>query len=391
MTFWILAAILAFIATLCVVMPLAKNKDELVPDIQLDKALYRARINEIDQDLKLGRISSQQAEAAKSEEGRKLISIAKFEKSDEAQSISARSINFYRVLQGVCLISIPIISLSLYLFLGSPFMPDQSLASRISADPAGQSLEENVSRVEAHLAKSPNDASGWAVLAPVYTRMNRFNDAANAWSRVLQLNPKYPEVRSMIAEALLNTTGGVVTKKARDLFLAELKINPASAKSRYYIALSLSQEGRFEEASKSWQLLIDGTNPQAPWLATAKQYRDDAMKRSGIKPSPKLELPKGAITKGPTKEQILAAQQMNDKDRNLMIQSMVDGLAEKLNDDPSDQQGWLRLIRAYNVLGDNQSAKSAIYTAINAHASDVKFIASLNEIQQMMKKQDKQK
>lgn len=387
MTFWILAAILAFIATLCVVMPLARNKNELVPDIQLDKALYHARINEIDQDLKLGGISSQQAEAAKSEEGRKLISAAKFEKADKTQSSFVRSVNFYRVIQGVSIITIPIISLSVYMFLGSPSIPDQSLASRISADPVGQTLEENVARVEAHLAKSPNDASGWAVLAPVYTRMNRFGDAANAWSRVLQLNPKFPQVRSMLAESIMNTTGGIVTKKARDLFIAELKIDPSSAKSRYYIALSLSQEGRFNEAYKSWQLLIEGSNPQAPWLETARKYRDEAMKSAGISPSLKQELPKSEALNGPSKDQVLEAQKLSKNERTSMIQSMVDGLAEKLKDDPSDQQGWLRLIRAYSVLKDHKSAMSAINKAKTAHVSDISFIASLNDIQQTIEKQ----
>lgn len=384
MIFWIVAAILAFLATLCVVMPLARNKDKLVSNIQLDKALYLARIGEIEQDRKLSRISNEQAEAAKSEEGRKLISVAKFEKENETQSSPFRSIIFYRWIQGISLISIPLISLSVYLLLGSPFMPDQSLASRISADPAGQTMEENVARVEAHLAKSPDDASGWAVLAPVYSRMNRFTDAANAWARVLQLNSNYPEVRSMLAEAILKTTGGIVTKQARDLFLSELKINPASAKSRYYIALSLSQEGNFEEASTSWQLLIDGSNSQAPWLETAKQFRDQALERSGIKLSPQIAAP------GPTKKQMIEAQKLSENDRASMIQNMVDGLALKLEDDPSNQKSWLRLIRAYKVLGDKQAAISAILKATKAHETDAKFISSLNEIKQEISKQDKQ-
>lgn len=380
MIFWIVAAILAFLATLCVVMPLARNKDNAVSNIQLDKALYHARIGEIEQDRKLGRISDEQAEAAQSEEGRKLISIAKVEQTDEAQLATVRSVNFYRWFQGISLISIPLISLSVYLMLGSPFTPDQSLVSRVSVDPAGQTLEENVARVEAHLAKFPDDASGWAVLAPVYTRMDRYTDAANAWARVLQLNPNFPEVRSILAEAIMKTTGGIVTKQAGDLFHSELKINPASARSRYYIALSLSQEGAFEEASKSWQLLIDGSNPQSPWLETAKQFRDEAMERSGEKLLPKINAPSNA--KGPTKEQILEAQKLSEKDRASMIQNMVDGLAAKLEDDPTNQKSWLRLIRAYNVLGDKKAAMSAILKATQANAKNVKFIATLDEFKQ---------
>lgn len=386
MIFWIVAAVLAFIATLCVVLPLVRNKDELESEIQLDKALYHARIVEIEQDEKIGRISFEQAQAAKSDEARKLIALAKHDEKTQSVPVISRTPKFYKLLLGISVILIPLITLSVYLTLGSPSIPDQSLASRISADPAGQTLVENVARVEAHLANSPNDASGWAVLAPVYTKMNRFVDATNAWAKVLQLNPKYPEVRSLLAEAILRTTNGIVTKEAKDLFVLELKLNPASARSRYYIALSLSQEGKFDEASKSWQLLIDGSNPQAPWLATAKNFRDEAIKSSGKSVADKSIDP--LVAKGPTKEQILDAQKLSKKDRSSMIQSMVAGLAAKLQEDPSDKGGWLRLIKAYKVLGDLKAMNTALSNAKSAHAKDAKFITLLEEIKQTISIQD---
>lgn len=389
MIFWIVAAVLAFIAALCVALPLARGKDEIQSEIQLDKALYQARISEIDQDLKLGRISSVQAQAAKTEEGRKLIAVAKHEQDQIANPTAVKSPNFYKLLIGSSVILIPLISLSVYLTLGSPSVPDQSLASRISADPAGQTMAENIARVESHLAKTPNDASGWAVLAPVYSKMNRNADAANAWAKVLQLNPKYPEVRSLLAEAILRTSDGIVTKEAKDLFASELKINPASARSRYYIALSLSQEGKFEEASKSWQLLIDGSNPQAPWLTTAKNFRDEAIKQSGTNKFPTSPKLNDAI--GPTKQQVLNAQKLSDNDRASMIENMVAGLAAKLQEDPSDKEGWLKLIRAYNVLHDKTAAMTAISKAKAAHIKDATFIATLDMFEQTISNQDQTK
>lgn len=383
MVFWIIAAIIAFIATLSVVLPLAGSKGELVSDLQHDKALYKSRIEEFERDLKFGNISQEQAEAAKAEEGRKLIAIAKSDEASSAHSGKARSVIFYRLLQGACFVFIPVITIAVYLYVGNPNMPDQSLLSRISADPSGQPLEENVARVEAHLAKFPNDASGWAVLAPVYYRMERYPETVNAWSRVLQLNPKFPEVRSLLAEAILNTTGGVVTKQARDLFLSELQTNPASARSRYYLALALSQEGQYEKAAKAWQLLIDGTNPQAPWFETAKQLRDEAIEGAKLKTTPLAKPPSSTSPNlpGPTVQQVEDATKLNSKDRASMIQSMVAGLAERLKDDPSDKEGWLRLIRAYNVLGKKEDALSAINQAKKTHTEDSSFISSLSKIQ----------
>jgi len=63
---------------------------------------------------------------------------------------------------------------------------------------------------------------------------------------------------------------------------------------------------------------------------------------------------------GPTTEQIQAAQQMSVEDRAQMILSMVDGLAARLEESPKDSQGWTRLLRARNVLGQTDQAEKDI-------------------------------
>ena len=45
------------------------------------------------------------------------------------------------------------------------------------------------------------------------------------------------------------------------------------------------------------------------------------------------------------------------------IRSMVSGLAERLEDEPDDLDGWLRLGRAYIVLGDTEAALQAYQSA----------------------------
>ena len=39
-----------------------------------------------------------------------------------------------------------------------------------------------------------------------------------------------------------------------------------------------------------------------------------------------------------------------------MIRGMVERLAERLKRDGSDVEGWLRLVRAYTVMGDRERA-----------------------------------
>ncbi len=81
--------------------------------------------------------------------------------------------------------------------------------------------------------------------------------------------------------------------------------------------------------------------------------RPDLLKDGALKPY--------KAPSGPTAEHMRAAQEMTPEERAEMILAMVDGLAARLEDNPQDEQGWSRLIRARSVLG--QEKKLAADTA----------------------------
>ena len=51
---------------------------------------------------------------------------------------------------------------------------------------------------------------------------------------------------------------------------------------------------------------------------------------------------------------------MNEADRGAMIRGMVERLAVRLKQNGDDVEGWLRLVRAYMVMGDRDKAKGAL-------------------------------
>ena len=55
-----------------------------------------------------------------------------------------------------------------------------------------------------------------------------------------------------------------------------------------------------------------------------------------------------------------AAKDMNEADRGAMIRGMVDRLATRLKQNGDDVEGWLRLVRAYMVMGERDKAVSAL-------------------------------
>lgn len=68
---------------------------------------------------------------------------------------------------------------------------------------------------------------------------------------------------------------------------------------------------------------------------------------------------RGAAPPGPDAAALEAARDMDPDEQAAMIQTMVARLAERLQEDPDDLDGWLRLGRAYGVMEDHDKAIEA--------------------------------
>ena len=70
---------------------------------------------------------------------------------------------------------------------------------------------------------------------------------------------------------------------------------------------------------------------------------------------------------------------MSDQDRQAFIASMVEGLRERLDTDGGSADEWVRLIRAYPVLGRKDDARLAYQRATKGHAADETALAFLKD------------
>jgi len=370
MVFWSAAAILTLLAMACIAVPLLRAPKSVASALDHDREIYRARLSEIDSDLKLGRIGPAEAEAARAEEGRKLLALA-----DTAGAVSAgrqqRSVRFAMI---AALVFVPVAAVMLYVASGVPAMPDMAIASRPDRDPANQSIDQLLERAEAQLAQNPNDVRGWMVVAPVYLRLGRVEDSVTAWRNALRLVPGNVDLMTSLGEAIAAQSSGVVTKEARGLFEQALSVRPGDAKARFYLAIALGQEGANAQAAEAWRALIADAPAEAPWLPVA-QAQLAAVEGRDAPAAPVAE-----TGRGPTQDDIAAAEDLAPADRQAMIEGMVAGLAERLKDNPQDKEGWRRLVRSYAVLGRPAEATDAVKQARTHFAADTAFLAELDAI-----------
>ena len=96
-------------------------------------------------------------------------------------------------------------------------------------------------------------------------------------------------------------------------------------------------------------------------------------------PAPLALLPAAPSAPPLSDDTMAAAKQMSEGDRSAMIRGMVDRLATRLKQNGDDVEGWLRLVRAYMVMGERDKAISARADARQAVGGDAERLRQLNE------------
>ncbi len=80
---------------------------------------------------------------------------------------------------------------------------------------------------------------------------------------------------------------------------------------------------------------------------------------------------------GPTSEDVAAAAQMTEEERAQMSAGMIDGLAAKLEEQPDNPDGWIMLVRSYQVSGKPEKARAAYERAVAYYKGNDTVLARL--------------
>jgi len=332
-----------------------------------DLVVYKDQLQEIDRDRAAGLIGEAEAEAARLEVSRRLLVAADHEAPAAAATGTPQNLRRRRAAAIAALVILPLGPPSLYFALGSPDLPGEPAFARVTSPQGNQSVASLVSQVEAHLTRNPNDGSGWEVIAPVYMRLGRFDDAVEARRKSLALNGLTATRESDLGEALAAAADGVVTAEAKDLFERAVARDPHEAKARYFLGLAAEQDGKADAAAAIWRSLLADAPPGAQWT----EFVRGALTRVARVP---------VAAAGPNADDLAAAATMSDDQRRDMIRGMVTRLADRLQNDGSDVDGWLRLVRSYVALGDRERARSAAADARRALASRPDEIKRIDDL-----------
>lgn len=368
MFFWIAAALLTLGACLSVLLPFARRPAKAAHASDHDLEVYKDQLGEVERDFGRGLIGRAEAEEARAEIGRRILRLTGADPVAGpvadlgAEAAPAAAATGPRIAAMVAVLAVPLVSWGFYTAVGSPDLPAQPLEARLSGNPASNTMEELVARAERHLAANPDDGKGWEVLGPIYLRMGRYQEAANAFAAAIRLEGPTAARETALGEAIASQAGGVISADAVAAFARALALEPKNPKARFFLATAKAQEGRLDEAVADWAVLMAETAADSPWHAAAVQATAEVRRRLDAKAAE----PTGEAPAGPSAADVAAAEAMAPADRMAMIETMVAGLDERLRQNPADREGWQRLIRSYVVLGRKDEALDALKRAEEA-------------------------
>jgi cytochrome c-type biogenesis protein CcmH len=348
MGLWISFAILTAMAASAILRPFwrARPTAEASPR---DLEVYKQQLQEVEDEAARGLLGEAEAQAARIEVSRRILAAAGDASSPGQEKL--RSALTPYVLAGL----LPLIALSLYMAFGSPHLPSQPFSARLPSD--HDSVEGLVARVERRLQSHPDDGMGWSVVAPVYMRMGRYAEAAEAFRNAARLLGDSADRFANLGEAVALANQGAVNDEARQAFDKALTIDAEHPKSRFWLAIAEEQAGRPAQAIAIYEKLLQRELPDN--VVTVIRNRLAALQG------------KPAQDATPTAGGNVDAEQIN---------RMVSGLAERLKADGSDLGGWLMLVRAYTVLGRKDDALSALNDARGRFAGNSEALGQIDAL-----------
>jgi cytochrome c-type biogenesis protein CcmH len=382
MGFWIATGAFSVLVVLLVMLAALRPRQAAIPAAAYDLRVYRDQLREVEKDVARGVLSEDEANRARTEVSRRLLEADRA--LQQAKAGEMRTSLFDKLMLGAGLGATVAGTFAVYMQIGAPGYPDLPIASRIEmveqarAERPGQDeaetqvpfrqglppdpqREELVAQLRTVMEQRPDDPQGLMLLATNEAALGNFRAARLAQQRLIDVLGD--EVTGFhyidLAEMMILSAGGYVSPEAERALMRGLELEPRNGTARYYAGLMYAQQGRPDLAFPVWRNLLADSTMDAPWIDPILLQIEEIAFLAGVE-GDLASLPQPRPPRGPTAEEMAAAQDMAPEDQAAMIEGMVANLAARLAQEGGTPDDWARLIGAQIVLGRTDDAQ-AVY------------------------------
>ena len=389
--FWVIAGAMVLLVMAAVLAPMlrAGAGEAASPEV----AFYKAQLAEIDRDVARGVLDGDEAERARTEIARRLLTASR------AGAVASGQAPFgaTRAMAIGALVLVAGIAGASYLALGHPGLPDQPLTERLARSeemretrPDQATLEasvppaappedapedylESVAQLRVLMQARPDELEGWQLLAFHENQLRDYAAAARAQGEVIRIKGADTTIedRRILLDLLVAATDGLVSPEAEAVAARIISEAPDNVAARYYLGALYAQTGRPDVAFRFWRPLLD-EGAEGFHVELARAQIEEAAAMAGIDYT-------APERRGPSLADIQAAEDMTPEQRDGMIRGMVAQLSDRLATEGGGPADWARLISAYGVLGETQAAAEIWTEARDVFGADADALARLEE------------
>lgn len=338
--FWVVAGVISAAAAGLILQNAARAAHR-AGSADPTSAVYRRQLREIDDLANRGLIAEDDRKSAHAEAARRLLSA-----TEDVGKPWTAPVGHRRPVLIAALLA-PLVALGLYVAVGAPGLPDQPFKARLAGwralDPSMLTAPQMAAVLKTMIGERGPDVEAYGYLAQAEMASDNPAGAARALRRAIELQPGRADLWEGLGEVLMLETGGEVSPQARQAFMETLKRDPKSVTARFHLARARIESG-------------DRAGGLADWKALAVSLPAGDAHRAAVE---------NAISQMQSAPQAPAVA----PDQMEAIRGMVQGLAARLETDPDDPEGWVRLVRSYAVMGDGASRDAALAKARARYAA----------------------
>ncbi|MCK8462633.1 c-type cytochrome biogenesis protein CcmI [Aliiroseovarius sp. S1339] len=392
MVFWLIIGALTLVTILVLARQMLRPHDLSAPadgetgKLSSDMKVYRDQLSELDRDLERGTVTAQEADRARIEISRRLLEA---DKTAQAKIVPADApAGVSRLAMALSAGAIACGAFGLYWVMGSPGYQDLGREKRIAMSQEMRESRPSQAEVEADMppwpgpppeapedylalinnlreavAKKPDDIRGLDLLAQHEAALGNMVAAREAMSQLLAIKGQSATADDYVRQAdlMVNAAGGFISPEAEDMLKNALERDPRHQLARYYTGLMFAQNGRPDMGFRLWRGLLEEGPDTAIWWTSVRTQIGSLAAHAGVDytppdAAPRPTMPAAPGLPGPSADDVDAAQDMSEEDRNAMIQGMIEQLSERLATEGGTPEEWARLISVLGVVGDTERA-----------------------------------
>ncbi|MCP5278929.1 MAG: c-type cytochrome biogenesis protein CcmI [Thiobacillus sp.] len=284
--FWVAAVVCVAVALVFVLPPLLRRKtaEAKAGRRDINIAVYRDQLKEMDSDRANGLLSEDQFQTAKLELEARLAEDALAKDAQDVMPVASGSRKVGFSLAAL----LPAAAFGLYFLMGNPAALTAIADAQANPNPNAVQGEHDIMKmiqqVEEKTRQDPNDAQAWSILAKTYSAVGHWPEALKAWEKALTLRPDEPAVMTGYAEALAISNNRVLEGKPMELVQKALEKDPNDIKGLELSAIGNYQQRNYAKAIYFFKQLYKQLPPESPYAqdVLAAQQEAEGMIKSTL-------------------------------------------------------------------------------------------------------------